>query len=593
MKPRQKGVIFKTFWRVVRVLPRQFKLAGLLSFLMLFLNSALDLLGLGAVVPLLIVLLEEDGISSNKYLNNIYENFEFQSHNSFILAICIFILIVIILKNTLSLGIQFYQANFSYRLQRHFSIILYRSYYRKGFLYFKSLNSANIVRNIQAVPTAFALNIMLPLMSVINEIIMISAIMVGLLIYQFEILVLLALIVGPAFVIFFFGTKRLNRRIAEKQHELMPLVSKNIIESVYGYLDVKVTNTESNFYRRHEDLQLELTGLRTKAQVLKIAPSKILETALFLGVVTIVVYGVYSFETRTELITLLGVFALSAYRIMPSVNRILTGVISLNGFRYILDIIESDADNEVQEEQFFEDLTFENSITVYNLSYRYNHKNDLALDCINVKIKRGESIGLVGKSGSGKSTFLNVILGFLTPSEGSIKIDRQKLCEENVVSWRHHIGYVQQDVYLVDGSVRENVAFGVSNAEINDELIWTALEKASLKDFVSSLDGKLEFVVGERGGNLSGGQRQRIGIARALYAGATILCFDEATSALDNETEQEVTAAINNLQSENLTMIIIAHRISTLKKCDRIFEFENGKMLGEIQYDELVNRTIL
>lgn len=595
MKAKQRGVVYKSLIRLVRITPRKFRLRGFISFLFLFVNSGLDLIGLGAVIPLITVLLEDNAIEKSNLLQSIYDWMGFDAQQDLVIFLSATILGFILLKNLMSLAIQWYQAKFSYDLQRHFSSRLYRAYYNKGYLYFKSLNSANIVRNIQAVPSAFAANILMPLLSVVNEIVVVTFITCALLIYDAAIVGLLVAVVGPSFLLFYWFTKSLSRRIAEQQHEIAPLLSKNIIESVYGYLDVITTNTKLNFFGRHEDYQHRLAGLQTKSQVLKVAPNKILESALFLGVITIVVYGVLTFSERSELITLLGVFAISAYRIMPSVNRILMGVISLNGFRYTIDLIEGElygSDNVQTDEELNLPLPFKKAINIEEVSFRYAPELPEVVTGINLKIQKGDSVGFVGKSGSGKSTLINLLLGFIFPQSGAIKIDNQVLTPNHLKDWRNKVGYVQQDVYLVDGSIRENVAFGLNLSKIDDEKIWKALEMASLAQFVKNLDDQLDHQVGERGGNLSGGQRQRIGIARSLYFGAEVLFFDEATSALDNETETEVTEAINKLQQSDLTMIIIAHRITTLKYCDHIYQLDEGHLVGEVSYETLVKEVV-
>lgn len=593
MKNPESWIIFKLFGRLVRILPRQYRFGAVISLLLLLLNSALDLLGLGALVPLITVVLRENAIAESPYLNNLYQWSGLQSLNGFITALCLGILIIILVKNITSLWIHYYQARFSYRLQRFYSFNLFKAYYNKGFLFFKATSSPKIFRNIQSVPNVFATNILLPLLSVLNELVILAFIVVGLTIYNVQIVLLLVVVILPAFSIFYYSTKNKAKEVAEQQHTLTPKLFKNIMEAVYGYSDVKITNTEKEFYSRHQFLQAQLMGYQTIGQVLKMAPNKIIEVAMFSGIVAIMIYGVYSFDSRTDLLTLLSLFAVSAYRVLPSVNRILVGVMSLNAYKYTVRMIEEEgAYNDVKislEEELT--LNFRSSIEINDVSFSYDRDKPKVFSGLRLSIKKGEVIGLVGSSGSGKTTLMNLLLGFISPNSGEIRIDDIALDAAHLNAWRNAIGYVQQDVYILDATLRENVAFGYSSDEIDDNRVIDSLKKASLGSLLDELDGGIFAEVGEHGGQLSGGQRQRVGIARALYSGASTLFFDEATSALDVETENEVTDAIHELSGSSLTIIIIAHRYTTLKYCDRIVRLERGKVEGEYTYEELLSVT--
>jgi ABC-type bacteriocin/lantibiotic exporter with double-glycine peptidase domain len=402
------------------------------------------------------------------------------------------------------------------------------------------------------------------------------------------------MIVTPAFGLFYRFTSKKSKDIAEEQHALSPLLFKNLMESVFGYVDVKMTGTEQIFFQRHRRIQTKLMRIQTLSQVLKIAPTKIIESAMFLGIVLIIVYGVYRFDDRSSLVTLLSVFAVAAYRVLPSINRILIGVVSLNSYQYTLNMIErfSNYSEDDNNKALHKQIQFNETIEGKEIKFSYAPGKDSVLKGVNFSIKRGEVLGIIGKSGSGKSTLMNMILGFLKPTSGSVTVDGIPLEDEVMEAWRSKVGYVQQDVFLTDGTIRENVAFGQDASLIDDTKVRDALKRASLIEYVDQLPSGVNTMVGERGGNLSGGQRQRVGIARSLYYGAEVLCFDEATSALDNETEQEVTEAIHNLSQGSLTLIIIAHRVTTLKYCDRILEMENGFMSKSISYDELIRKTI-
>jgi ABC-type multidrug transport system fused ATPase/permease subunit len=299
---------------------------------------------------------------------------------------------------------------------------------------------------------------------------------------------------------------------------------------------------------------------------------------MVITIFVITAYGLFFLPDRTGLVALLGLFALAAYRILPSVNRMMIALISIKGYQYTFDIIASvkgfEPDNITHQP-----ISFNEEISIHELAFCFPDADKEVLNNINLTIKKGESIGIMGASGSGKTTLMNLLLGFWKPTRGTINIDEQSLSPETLKSWRDRIGYVQQEVYIIDGSVAENVAFGMESKEIDTQKLEKVLKQASLWEHIQNLPDTIHTNIGERGTRLSGGQRQRIGIARALYAGADVLFFDEATSALDTQTEEEITESIRTLADGNLTLIIIAHRESTLKYCGRIIKLKNGRII--------------
>ena len=282
--------------------------------------------------------------------------------------------------------------------------------------------------------------------------------------------------------------------------------------------------------------------------------------------------------SKVELVKLLGVFVVAGYKIMPSINRMMIAINGLNRSIWIMDALKPLQEYDSIEKKYKKTeatpLKFESQLQLKDINFRYSHDSELIFKNYNLTIKKGEVIGVVGPSGSGKTTLMNILLGFLQPESGDYLIDDIKLDDENKTSFYDKVGYVQQQVYLIDGSVAENVAFGHGKKEINHEKLEKALKRANLWEMVAKLPKGVNELIGENGTKLSGGQRQRLGIARALYSESEILFFDEATSSLDTETELEVTEAIHKLSDGKLTIIIIAHRLSTLDQCDRIIKID-------------------
>jgi ABC-type bacteriocin/lantibiotic exporter with double-glycine peptidase domain len=281
----------------------------------------------------------------------------------------------------------------------------------------------------------------------------------------------------------------------------------------------------------------------------------------------------------------MGAFGAAALRVMPSFNRIITSMLSLKNFSFTVDRMTPLKNQYILPYPIHPKMDFEDKMDIKNLSFSYPNTNAPTLRDINISVKKGEMVGIIGASGSGKTTLLNLVLQFLESDDGQIKVDNQVLNRDNSGSFQKILGYVKQDVFIKDAPMMENIAFDRHN--IDKERVLRVIEEAHLSDFLAELPDGLNTMLGENGANLSGGQKQRIGIARALYQDAEILLFDEITSALDAETEQAITESISNLAKLNKTVIIVAHRISTLRYCDRIYELKDGEIIREVSYAEL------
>lgn len=559
--------------------------------ILLAVNSGLEVAGLGAIIPLVLVVLEEGAVSSNEWLRQVNSVFHL-SENQFILLIGVSVLLFLLIKNIISIYIGYLQSKFTFELQGYFSQNLFRAFYKRGLLYFKEKNSTSVLRNINAVPSSFATGVVLPLISFLTEVIVIILVAGGLLWYDPMILGILALVIGPTFGLLYTFSKNRVKFYQEQIHALSPKLAQIAFEAIYGFTDVKITGTEEHFFERHSEIQNEMIKHYTGANTFKLVPQKVIEFSMFLGVITIMIYGIFHYNNRSELIQLIGVFALAAYRVIPSVNRFMMAIMSIKSFEYTIEVMERKdaqsihiANNEIPAFQCFE------SLEVKGLSFSFNETTSVLKD-VDFSLKKGELIGLIGESGSGKSTFMNILLGFYPIQDGVMKVNGEDLSFKDMSKWQHLIGFVSQDVFMKDASVLENIAFGVEKDEVDEVKAWECLRLASLEELIKSLPQGIHSPMGERGGQLSGGQRQRIGIARALYSGAKVLFFDEATSALDHETEQEVTEAIHHLAQSDLTMVIIAHRYTTLKYCSKILEMKNGSWYKEHTYESLMKQVI-
>ena len=376
-------------------------------------------------------------------------------------------------------------------------------------------------------------------------------------------------------------------KIGRIRHQADGMFIQTTQEALGGIKDVKVLGKEQHFLDKFAMNNQTLSDVSSRAYILSQIPRLYLETIGIIVFLSLIILLILKGGDLGQVIPILGVFTLAAFRLLPSANRIITYMNSLSYAEKVIEMLndhltradltnsfEHSVDTNIDKEP----SAFNQSIEIKNLCYQYPKTTTLALSNINLIIKKGESIGIVGKSGAGKSTLSDAILGLIKPSTGSIYLDGVDIYND-IKSWQALIGYVQQDIFLLDDSIRRNIAFGVPDDKIDLKGLNEAISESQLDEFISTLPEGIDTQLGERGVRLSGGQKQRIGIARALYRNTPILVFDEATSALDNETESEIVSAIKSFKGIRTT-IVIAHRLSTIEHCDRVIELKKGCMVN-------------
>ncbi len=575
------NVIIKPI-RVLRsILPKEYKLRMVGISSLLLLNSILELIGLGALIPVFTILLEEDVVGKYSWARYLYESFNLTSGDQLIILVSLILLTTIVIKNVLGLIIAYIQSKFAFSLYEHFSIKLHGIYFRRGFSFFKNSSAHDLFRNVNNASLLFAQKQILGLLGLLNECLIFLVILIGIALYDPKIFGLLLITVVPTFSLFYFYVRKKSLIIGEIQKKIAPLLSKSIFESFYGYVDILLAKKEDVFRNQVKEHVHESSDIQVTTNVLNLAPTRVIETSLMLAIVLIIIFGLQLSMAKIDLIKQLGIFAIAGYRIMPSINRIMIAINGLNQTFWTHDILKS-LKTEGPDLIAQKELNFNESLSLTHISFQFDDSPTPLFSDYSLNIKKGECLGIKGASGSGKTTLMNILLGFIPPQQGTFKIDDIIYTPEHMNSYYEKVGYVQQHVYLMDGTIAENIALGVSKENLDQELLKQALEKASLSRFVADLPNGVDSTIGEGGTKISGGQRQRIGIARALYRKVEILFFDEATSALDEQTEREISDAINRLAETNLTIIIIAHRLKTLERCDRIID------LGAVQTEKQI-----
>ena len=416
----------------------------------------------------------------------------------------------------------------------------------------------------------------MPLLLLTTEALVILMIIGGIALYNFEVFVLLVSTIFP--VAYFFNLlvkKRMNRYGRELNRNAAELFT-NSNRGIFGFVDVKLRNKEKSLLRDYQFVIKKLNHINLITGVLGIMPAKLFELATVGGLLLLFAYSTFWVQNPALILPLIALYAAAGYRVIPSLSKIVPAFMQLEQYSYLFQVFEKPLKiNENQKTiEAQRPLKFENDIEFQNIGFQFIGENTPLFQNVNLTIQKGEIIGLVGKSGSGKTTFVKLLAGFLKPLSGSIFVDGQKLTPDNTTAWMQNISYVQQNPYLESGSLAKNIGF--LEDQIDEHRLQNAIKKASLTDYVEGRNPH-EIFIEENGKNLSGGQRQRIVIARALYHQAKLIILDEATSALDNETEAAITETVQNLKGTGVTIIIIAHRLSTLNGVTKVWEIQKGE----------------
>jgi ABC-type multidrug transport system fused ATPase/permease subunit len=557
---------------------------------LMLIGTVLETLGIGLVVPALALMTQDNLAATYPVLIPWFNLIGNPDRDTLVIAGMLSLLSVYAIRTLFLAFLAWRQARYVYGLQADLSQRLFAGYLRQPYTFHLQRNSAQLIRNtigqVGSIISVIQQGFML-----LTEIMVLVAISAMLLVVE----PLGALLVVSVLGVAGWGFNRVTRNhilrwgIALQKHEGLRI--QHLQEGLGGAKDVKLLGRESDFLAQYSLHNAGSAWVSERQSTLQALPRLWLELLAVAGLAALVLVMIGQGKPLETLLPTLGVFAAAAFRLMPSVNRVLNAV---QNVRFSLPVIDT-----MYSELRLLDGTpgprsgmpreFKNALTLDHVTFQYEGAEHHALKDISLMVPCGASVGFIGGSGAGKSTLVDIILGLLTPVNGTVKIDGVDI-HNNLRAWQDKIGYVPQSIYLTDDTLRRNVAFGLSAAQIDEAAIWRALRAAQLEQFVNSLPQGLDTIVGERGVRLSGGQRQRIGIARALYHDPSVLVLDEATSSLDTVTEQGVMEAVRALQGEK-TLIIVAHRLSTVAHCDCLYRFESGQIVQQGSTESVLNNV--
>jgi ABC-type multidrug transport system fused ATPase/permease subunit len=583
----KEGVVLRSLNSIRYYLTPQDKRKAIGMFVLLLISSVLDVFGLASLVPVIMAASRPGSILKNKYALWLYNALGITTERNFLVFLIVGIFIFFLIKNIFSTLINYQQTKFTAHIALKVIQRQFEKHISLPFLRFSEVGSSNLMNSTLNVPNAYVFGIIRQLFIFFSEVIIVILVVVGMLLYQPLLFVILGLVLVPTMFFIYRGLRNRVQGLGATLSSLRPISFSALSESFIGFIELRLAGKQTKFMQRLLNNEEKSQALEAESYLYSLIPMRLIEMVAIAAVVTIFLYSLLFSDNPAGLVTIIGLFAASAYRLMPSMNRLLTAVVTMKQNQYVVDDLLMMREYLTTLRPAQKVLNFEKSISFDHVSFAFPASEELVLKDISFSVRKGEKIGFIGSSGSGKTTLMNLLLRFYTERKGSINIDGVPLSEETLDSWYKIVGYVKQDTFLMEASIQDNIT--LRDEELDPQRMRYALEQASLTEFVASLPEGIDTPIGERGSRLSGGQRQRIGIARALYKQAEVLVLDEATSALDNETEREVSEAIGKLSNTNITIFIIAHRITTLQQCDRIYELRNGSLVAEHQYKDLVH----
>jgi ATP-binding cassette, subfamily B, bacterial PglK len=582
------------------LLSRRDLLQLFLLTVMLIMLALLELAGIASIMPFMALVITPGVIQENKWLLAVYNWLQFESNNAFLMFVGLISLSLLLVGN---IGRAFsswltsrYQARIAFDLSRRLLV----SYMARPYAFFLGRNTSDLNSNIMNETGGVANYVLRPMVDIVSSAVVAVAILTLLVVVDPMVAIVIATITGAAYTAIYSGFRKKLTVIGEQQVESRAQMLKTTTEGLSGIKDLKLFGRELTFLRRYSFFAKRLAKNDVYSGMLMQLPKQLLETIAYGGILLVVLYLLSKGKGAGQIIPMLALYAFAGYRLLPTLHTLFGSFATIGYAKVALHVIHRELADEVDPELAERQLkaiaeakpaAFRKSLELRNLHFRYEGAAAESVRSLNLTIRPNTAVGLVGPTGCGKTTTVDLILGLLSPSQGEIVVDGVPIDDNNRASWQRALGYVPQQIFICDDTITRNIAFGVPEEEIDMAAVRKAASLASLSDFIeTNLPDGYDTYIGERGIRFSGGQRQRIGIARALYLDPPILIMDEATSALDGVTEKSVMDAVSNLSGKK-TIILIAHRLSTLKDCDVIYHLEQGAVVSEGTYEQMMQSS--
>lgn len=567
-------------------------------FLAIVLTGLMDVIGISSIFPFMAVVARPESVQANKVLFYFYQTLGFDSQYRFLFAMGLVVLAIMLLGNALAALMSALMLRFGHSVGSELAVRMLASYLDKPYTFYLSRNSATMTLNVVGETSGLVLGVIVPALQTLAKLVVTVFILLLLLVVDPLLAVIVAVAVGGSYLLVFLFVKRRLSTIGRLSNEANRMRHKAVSEVLGGIKELKILGRLAAFLQTFSTASRDFARYQVQNGIISTLPRYAMESIAFGGILLILLYLLSVRRDVNQALPLIALYAVAGYRLMPAIQQIFGG---LTQVRFSLSSLENlhreigeleSAPRDVDEcRPETPRLRFDRLLEVRNVQYRYPGSDRNALSGANLSIRKNTTVGLVGLSGSGKTTVVDLLLGLLKPTSGELLVDGLRLGPENAAAWRARLGYVPQSIFLSEESIARNIAFGLPEAQIDNDQVRRAARLASLDRFVEGeLPEGYATLVGERGIRLSGGQRQRIGIARALYHDPDVLLLDEATSALDGMTEDAIIGAIRSL-AHTKTIILIAHRFSTIRDCDEIFLMASGMVVDAGTYNDLIERN--
>lgn len=560
----------------------------------ILIHSFIEIISIASILPFMSIVMDPSIINKNDLLYILYNFLNLSTYNDFLIVMGFAVFGLILFSNIYSALIFWWITKFvqfqSYRLSKK----IFNNYLSQEYIFFLNQNSSELSKNVLTEVNRVIIGVIYPMLLAASKFVILIFIIMLLLYFNPKLSLIISLTLSIIYGVVYYLAREYLRNIGELSSKATFEKYKFTDEAFNGIKDIKLRRTEEEFLKKYSQPAKDFAQYSTTSTAVSLIPRYAIETLAFGGLLLIVIFFIITSENYMEVIPLVALYALAGYKIMPALQQIYHSITQIRYNTPALEILLKDLKKNLSQKK--EEINtvslpkIKSNIQLKSVSFKYPNTENQALENLNLKITHNSLIAFVGKTGSGKTTLIDILLGLLPISKGEILFDEVKLNSNNLALWQKKLGYVPQNIFLTDDTIKNNIAFAVPENLIDDKKIVNAANLAELDDYISNLPEKYNTFVGERGIRISGGQIQRIGIARALYHNPEILVFDEATSALDNVTEKNIMSSIKTL-SKKKTIIIVAHRLSTIKNCDQIYLIEKGKISAQGTYDELIKSS--
>ena len=584
----------QTFKKLLYLLtPHERKNAGFLLILIIIM-AIFDMIGVASILPFVAVLTNPTLIETNSILNIMFQNssmFGVQTRQEFIFVLGFIVFILLIISLSFNAITTYYQVRFVQMREYSIGKRLVEGYLYQPYSWFLSRNSADLGKTILSEVQQIITNGVAPLLELIAKGLVSIALIILLFLANPKLAAVVGFSLGGAYGLVYYFIRNYLNRTGEERLKNNKLRFTAVSEVFGAIKEVKFGGLEKSFIKSFSNSAQIFAKAQTSALIVSRLPRFILEAVAFGGILLLILIIMAQTGSFGDALPIITLYIFAGYRLMPALQTIYASLTQLTFIGPSINKLYDDLKNlntfVVNKNQG--SLPFNKAITLKNINYNYPNSPRVTLKNINLTIPAKSTAGIIGVTGSGKTTTVDIILGLLEPQKGTLEVDGKIITRQNARSWQRSIGYVPQHIYLSDETIAASIAFGVESKDINQDMVEKAAKIANLHSFIiDELPKKYQTTIGERGVRLSGGQRQRIGIARALYHNPQVLILDEATNAQDNQTEQALMDSVNNL-SKNVTIILISHNLNTVKNCDVVFKFDKGQLVGQGTFDELIN----